>query len=361
MNANEGLSAVDLFCGAGGLSEGLKTAGFNIKLAIDLGEEQCRVYSYNHPSVKVLNADIKKIKRFSSALKWAGIKGKVKLLAGGSPCVGFSKANTKTRGAHPQNNLAFEFVRAIAEIMPEAFLIENVEGIMSVGCGEIAFKIISLLEKFGYCVQIMKLNAAEYGVPQKRKRIFLTGCFYGEARKPKPFPMSNNTVQDAIIGDLPPLAGSAGSEFMKYFAPPATEYQKYLRGSQKTLLDHVVTKHSERVTERMRLIPPGSSLVDLIKAGKIPKNLKIKVDHKSVYRRLSPDEPSVTIANVRKAMTIHPFEDRILSVREAARLQSFPDRYKFSPHVMYSQQMVADSVPPLLAKVVGKSIRQLLE
>lgn len=362
------LIAVDLFSGAGGLSEGLKNAGFDVRLAVDSDYYSCLVYGENH-RVPPICKDIQEIKRFEYLLKAVDLKKReVDLIAGGPPCQGFSIANKITRSEdNEKNKLVMEFVRIVKEIHPPAFIMENVTGLMSISEGSFINEVISDFEDAGYTLSKEALNAADYGVPQMRNRIFIVGMQHGRYVFPMPShgPKSKNkkpivSVRNAILGDLPELNGSAGERMSAYSAPPQNKFQKHLRLGCTRIYDHIVTKNNETVKRRISAIPPGASLCDLIESGELAEDLIITVDHKSVYRRLSSDLPSVTIGNFRKAMLIHPAENRLLSLREAARLQSFPDKYRFSRGISHMQQLIGNSVPPLLSKKVALPLKRKL-
>lgn len=362
----EKLTAVDLFSGAGGLSEGLKTAGFDVRLAVDSDYYSCLVYGENH-CVPPICKDIREIKRFEYLLKAVDLKKRdVDLIAGGPPCQGFSIANKITRSeTNEKNKLVMEFVRIVKEIHPPAFIMENVTGLMSISEGSFINDVISDFEEAGYTVSKEALNAADYGVPQMRNRIFIVGMQHGKYVFPKPShgPKGRKpyvSVGNAILGDLPQLNGSAGERISAYAAPPQNKFQKHLRLGSTRIYDHIVTKNNETVRRRISAIPPGASLCDLIKRGELAEDLIITVDHKSVYRRLSADLPSVTIGNFRKAMLIHPTENRLLSLREAARLQSFQDKCRFSRGISHMQQLIGNSVPPLLSKKVAFPLKRKL-
>jgi DNA (cytosine-5)-methyltransferase 1 len=357
--------AVDLFCGAGGLSEGLRMAGFEVALAVDSNPDAYLVYSRNHRDTMTLWTDIKQIKNFQVLLKKAGVNYReVQLVVGGPPCQGFSVANTKNRGPRNGKVELFEFLRAVKEIHPAAFVMENVVGLTSIDEGEMLKGLISKFEGLGYTVKRETVNAANYGVPQNRRRVLLIGSLGKGVQGPPQAshglesPHAYVTVGDALLGDLPSLNPTTGKPVSKYLRDARTTYQRKIRGKCPALYDHVVTASSEIVKKRFRLIKPGQSLVDLVKEGKVPCELLIKIDHKSVYRRLDSTKPSVTVSNFRKSMLIHPTEDRLLSLREAARLQSFPDRYRFPGLIQHMQQVLGDAVPPLLARAI---VRPLLE
>lgn len=366
--------AIDLFCGAGGLSLGLQMAGFDVCLGVENSIDAYLVYTANHRRTIVLREDIKQIKSILSILKKMRLKRKdIGLIAGGPPCQGFSVANKKTRNIENGNNkLVNEFIRVVDEIRPPAFLMENVVGLESLDRGAFLNEILSQFEVMGYAVEAFRLNAAEYGVPQLRRRVFIIGTDSNNFNTPSPSHGDNGkralvTAKEAILGDLPPLkVGTRGESIMRYLAEPTSPYQKRMRRACRRVYDHITTLNGRKVVDRISHIGPGESLCDLIDEGAIPEELIIAVDHKSVYRRLHPDKPSVTVANFRKAMLIHPTQDRLLTLREAARLQSFPDNYRFATRfettglISHMQQLVGNAVPPLLAKAVGFRLRQFV-
>ncbi len=350
-------------------------AGFDIPMGVENSIDAYFVYTFNHRRTMVLLQDIRKIRSFKYILNKMRLnKNDIDVVAGGPPCQGFSIANTKTRNPKNINNkLVSEFIRAVHEISPKAFLMENVMGIASFEGGKFLEQTLSQFDRLGYSLKVLRLNAAEYGVPQNRKRIFIVGTTSDNFKAPTPTHGKNGkksfvTVGDAIMGDLPPLGNSAvGESIMEYAGEPNSLYQKRIRGTCSRVYDHVTTRNSKKVIERIAHIGPGESLHDLIDKGELPQELVIKVDHKSVYRRLDPTKPSVTVANYRKAMLIHPTENRLLTVREAARLQSFPDNYRFTARyatnglISHMQQLVGNAVPPLLAKAVGMQLKRVIK
>jgi DNA (cytosine-5)-methyltransferase 1 len=359
---DDGLLAIDLFSGAGGLSEGLRLAGFKVCLAVESELDPYLVYTANHRDTPVLWKPVENIKHFKPILhRMRFERAEIDLVAGGPPCQAFSVANTRTRG--PQNGhtkLVWEFVRVVREIRPPAFILENVPGILGMGDGELVPSLISKFESIGYHVTVMHLNAADFGVPQLRRRIFLVGSTDGVVRVPRRThgPSARRpyvTAGDALVGDLPSLDGGVGVETASYASPPRTGYQRWLRLRSRMLHDHVTTACGLKVKRRLEIIGQGQNLHRLAEAGKVPEDLQITIDHASVYRRLRLDTPSVTVVNYRKAMLIHPLENRLLSVREAARLQSFQDRFRFSGRLSFMQQLVGDSVPPLLSRAVARA------
>jgi len=352
--------AIDLFCGAGGLSSGLEAAGFQIAAAVDFDSKACLTYSQNHRKTKILCEDISKLK-VGDVLSQADLLGKdISLIAGGPPCQGFSMANGKTRTRkNPKNRMVNHFVRFVREIRPPLFLMENVLGFKSIAQGKVVQSLRVRFSQLGYKIKLVTLNAASYGVPQHRLRVFLIGSKNSEKFQEPPPCFGVNikpfvTVREAIIGDLPSLI-PPGSHVSNYAVPPSTAYQSKIRGRAKKFYNHIATKNGEVVHKRKSLVPVGGNWKDVSK-----EFCDIKVQYSATYKRLNPDEPSITVSNFRKSMIIHPFENRGLSVREAARLQSFPDSYVFCGGISSMQQQVGDAVPPLLAKAVGKQLLVML-
>ena len=357
------LLAIDIFSGAGGLSEGLRLAGFKVCLAVESGVDPFSTYVMNHPGTEALQISIQEIKSFESQLNLLGYKKKeIDLVAGGPPCQGFSIANTRTRGAgNGHSKLIWQFFRTVDEIRPYTFLMENVPGMGGLNEGKLINKLISKFESIGYNVSKMRLTASDYGVPQHRSRIFIVGCQGSKIPEPEQSHGPNGrkgyvTVKKAIIGDLPPLRNKCGSREMEYFGPARNGYQRWMREGCPVLHDNITTKCGLDVKKRLKLIKPGQNLRSQMDEGKIPEELLIRIDHGGVYRRLELDQPSITIVNFRKAMIIHPVENRLLTIREAARLQSFQDRYRFSGRIGAMQQVIGDCVPPLLAKAIASRI-----
>jgi len=202
------------------------------------------------------------------------------------------------------------------------------------------------------------LNALDFGVPQKRERIFIVASLHGIAFD---FPTSLNnkpvTVKEAI-SDLPILSNGALEYKLNYTTKSSCEYQKFMRGKKKKVANNYVTRNSELVIKRYKYIPQGGNWknipIELMSNYKDPNRC-----HHGIYRRLSEDKPSSVIGNYRKNMLIHPTQDRGLSVREAARLQSFPDWFEFTGPLISQQQLVGNAVPPLLSKAIFKKIKEL--
>lgn len=364
MNDAKKPACVDLFCGAGGLAFGFQQAGFDVVLGIDIDGEALQTHKKNRPHAILLAKDIRTVylKRLLNYLprKSREIDG----LLAGPPCQGFSQSNRRSRTINnPINLLYLDIMRIIRELLPKWFLIENVWGLQQVACGSIKDDIIKLGQSLGYEVVAKVLNAAEYGVPQIRRRIFFVG--YRTQKHfafPKPTTSRFLTVRDAI-GDLPSLDNGDDRELLPYklWGNALTEYQVKMRDTRERRLvsGNLVTQNNELVQRRYKFIPPGGNWENI--PGYLMHNYKDRKQcHTGIYRRLEWDSPAVVISNFRKNMLIHPIENRGLSVREAARLQSFPDSYLFSGCLGSQQQQVANAVPPLLGYQLAKGILRTL-
>lgn len=368
---NLNLTAVDLCAGAGGLSLGFEVAGFEVIFGVENDAYSAETYRANRKgrNTKLMLSDISKVDFIGALKRFRLERGKVDILLCGLPCQGFSIANMRTRSMrNPQNHLFKEFLRAIDEIYSNWILFENVSGIVDFEKGKVAEIIISELNKRGYLCTWGIINSADYGVPQMRRRFFLIGNRVG-IKFSFPLPVcgagtkSYTTVRDAI-SDLPLLKNGNEIDSLPYWHNNSklSEYQIEMRRNwhKSCCINNLVTKNSDLVVKRYKFIPPGGNWEDI--PDHLMKNYKNKSNcHSGIYKRLKWDEPSIVISNFRKGMLIHPEQQRGLSVREAARLQSFPDEYIFHGPLGYQQQQVANAVPPLLAKSISFAIRGIIE
>lgn len=347
---NKNIIGIDLFSGAGGLSLGAEMAGIEVKIAVEYDTYSARTYQANHLNTKVINSDIKAVKGIDVERNNADL-----ILFGGPPCQGYSTSNQKTRSkSNPQNWLFKEFVRLAKEIKPDWVVFENVTGIFETEKGFFADEISEAFIKLGYTCTPMTLCACNYGVPQTRSRFFLICSSNGTVPATPDVVHSAVSVKDAIE-DLPSLENGADQDVLPYKEKAKSDYAKLLRGDLECCSGHLVTKNSETVIKRYSYIPQGGNWKDI--PDSLMRNYTDKSRcHTGIYRRLSANEPSITVGNYRKSMLIHPWENRGLSVREAARLQSFPDSYVFFGSIGFQQQQVGNAVPPILAKRVFESI-----
>jgi DNA (cytosine-5)-methyltransferase 1 len=347
---------IDLFSGAGGLSVGAAKAGVKIKMAIEAEPHAAATYAHNHPDVKLINGDIRRIKSFDVQQKRAQV-----ILFGGPPCQGFSISNQRTRTARNPNNWLFrEFLRAIKLASPDWVVFENVKGILETEDGLFLEYILNGFKQLGYTTTHQVLNAADYGVPQNRSRLFVVGSLHGVPfRFPKPTAKRRVTVNEAIA-DLLRLKNGATYDWLEYRGPAKSHYAQTMRGKMKRSPNHHVTNNAPHILARYSHIPQGGNWADI--PARLMKNYEDRTRcHTGIYHRLRANEPSIVIGNYRKNMLIHPYQDRGLSVREAARLQSFPDWFEFKGSIGFQQQQVGNAVPPLLAERVFRAIASAAE
>jgi DNA (cytosine-5)-methyltransferase 1 len=363
--------AMDLFCGAGGMSQGFKKAGFQIVQAIEANRYAANTYQINHPEIDSVESSIQELDPQKCLARLGLRPGDLTVLIGGPPCQGFSDSNRRTRNlSNPKNYLYKEFVRFLAALQPGWFVMENVAGLKTLDQGSILKRIITECKSLGYVVDSYVLNAADYGVPQFRRRLFIVGNRLGLS-VPQPEPTHGPgkrpwiTVRQAIA-DLPSLRNGAAEDYLVYpslgerfFRKRLSHYQALMRtrvdGATK-VQGNLVTNSAEKILGRYKHIKGGQNW------EAIPDDLMDNYEdstrcHTGIYHRLEWDEPAKVIGNFRKNMLIHPRQHRGLSVREAARLQSFPDDYVFLGSIGFQQQQVADAVPPLLAEAVAKAVK----
>ena len=344
---------IDLFAGAGGLSLGANLAGINVLLAVEKDIYAAETYAYNHRNTTVLSEDIT---NFTSIPQYITNASNQRVLFGGPPCQGFSILNRRTNHRdNPQNWLYREFIRILKLWNPDWVVFENVTGIVEFESGNFIKEILIDFNSAGYTCSCAILNSVNFGIPQIRKRFFLVGSKAG-----KKLQLENEltlpfvTVKEAFE-DLPILMNGANEDVKPYLRLANNEYAKKLRGELSESTGHLVSKNSDYVVKRYEHILQGENW------EVIPKELMYNYSdfsrcHTGIYRRLNENEPSVVICNYRKSMLIHPWSNRGLSVREAARLQSFPDDYVFKGSLGFQQQQVGNAVPPLLAEHIFKKI-----
>lgn len=359
--------AVDLFSGAGGLSLGFSRVGFDIVAWVEKDLHASQTLRANHPKSgraleSVINKPIEAIsyRDIESRVAQAGAKH-VDVLIGGPPCKGFSRSNKRTRTIeNPMNSLYLHFLDYANRLKPRIVIMENVGDIRSFAGGQVINDIQSQLACMGYRVNIETLDASKYGVPQVRHRTIIVAHLKKmQFSYPDGGAKATPSVWDAI-SDLPQVLNGNTQDVLAYRTEAFTSYQKLMRGGEQTVSNNLVTRNGELVLKRYKHIPQGGNWKN------IPDNLMENYAdkercHSWIYRRLPEESPSVTITNFRKNMLIHPREDRGLSIREAARLQSFPDSYVFKGTINSQQQQVADAVPALMAEAVAVEVLRSLQ
>ena len=360
-----GWTAIDLFCGAGGLSEGFRQAGDNVLAGQDIDGTFGETFERTHAGASFVHGAIQDISA-DELLAAAGRKaGEIDILIGGPPCQGYSVYNHQRGIDDPRAGLFKEYLRIVEAIQPRWLVMENVTGITSIAGGGVVREIQSGMRKLGYRVDMKLLKAEEYGVPQERRRVFFIAT--REEHCPILFPTATHgpelesfvTVWDAI-SDLPKLANGEDAGAQKYSKIVQNPYQAVLRGDCQVVQNHSAPRLSKVNLDRMQHIPHGGSWrdipFDLLPAGM--KKAK-RSDHTKRYGRPAKTDLACTIltkCDVHWGAYIHPTQDRSFSVREAARLQSFPDFFTFSGSRTEQYIQVGNAVPPLMGKAVAEAI-----
>ncbi|WLS84951.1 DNA cytosine methyltransferase [Lactobacillus apis] len=383
-------NVVDLFAGAGGMSVGFQEAGFNILGAVEQDLWASETLKYNFPNCKVINCDIQTLT--DTDINNYFSPKKVDVVIGGPPCQGFSIANRNAGDPKdPRNSLFRYFINAIKVLKPKVFVMENVPNLLNAKTEE-GFLVIDIIkneiDKLGYSAYIKLLNAQDYGVPQNRKRLIIIGS-KKEINEPFPKPtfgLKNDlfsydlkpyrTVWEAI-SDLPDIEAREGGEVLNYTKLPENEYQEFVRLGSKFVYNHKAMNHSKRIVERFKNMPVRATIEDIPISLRPRKRGTSEISEKYYSqnnRRMKPDEPCNTITASFYANFIHPFKNRNFTAREGARIQSFPDRYRFmgKPTVVSNKLLkkegrdlerhlsqynqIGNAVPPLLAKAIADQL-----
>ncbi len=373
------MNVIDLFAGCGGLSTGFEMAGYKIPLAVEKDEWASETYRKNHSETKVVTADITQIQDLDSLLPRNNTM--IDGIIGGPPCQGFSLSGNRDK-KDPRNSLFMEFVRFVKHFTPKFFVMENVTGILSMQTknGELVKDVIlNEYDAAGYNVEIFVLNAAEFGVPQSRIRVFFIGLrkdikYDRDKIEPKGYLFGDSQITiDQPIIDLPLINSGEGTEYANYECNPQNDYQKWVRQGSNGVYNHIAMRHTARLIERFSHINYGQSVADVaVEYQQRQRGAADRISGK-VYSqnnmRPYPDKPSPTIPASFQSNFVHPFINRNYTAREGARLQSFPDTYIFygkrttmSWEKNISQyQQIGNAVPPLLAKGIAQSIADYLK
>ena len=389
-------TCIDLFAGCGGLSQGLVSAGFSLLFANEVEESCAASLKANHEDAEVLVDDIRSTVPKSIRKGLALQKGEVDLVAGGPPCQGFSINAPIRKSDDPRNHLFRNFLQFIEVFQPKFVLLENVPGIISFEKGRTVKRILSSLQTLGYTSTLKLLYAPNYGIPQIRWRTILIGTrlrlepsslfpspthfaygrsnfatkLFGREIKDSKELIDGSAMHKATnvrdaIGDLPKVSNGGGSAAMDYTEPAFTQYQIDRRQGANKLLNHHCAKLGDSNLKRLAYIPPGGSWRD-IPRRLLPAGMRKakKSDHTKRYGRLHYDEFASTIltkCDPHWGAYIHPDQDRVITVREAARLQSFSDQATFVGSVTQQYKQVGNAVPPLLAEQIGSKIISKIE
>lgn len=343
-------TVIDLFAGVGGLSLGFEMEGFDILLANEFDQSIATAYKENHKSTNVVVGDITSL---DLSKVFGEYVNKIDVVIGGPPCQGFSQKGKRKTINDERNFLFKHYVEVVKFVKPKYFVMENVPNLLTAEKGFFLNEIKGLFKGYGYSIRYGILNAADYGVPQNRRRAIIIGKYL--ATPPElPLPCKQKvTIWDAI-SDLAYLESGEGEFEQEYRNSPKSDYEKKMRKGSEILYNHMATKHSALALERLSLIPPN--------AGKevLPKEHITKSVYSGTWSRMKQNDVAVTITTrfdtPSSGKFTHPFLNRAITVREAARLQSFPDTFKFIGSKMSQMKQVGNAVPPLLARKIARVI-----
>lgn len=349
---------IDLFAGVGGLSYGFsKIDDFNIIAANEIEKDISIAYTLNHPGVKMLNCDIAELteERIIDAIGDA----KIDLIVGGPPCQSYSTLGK--RQMDDRANLFMQYKRILSIVRPKAFVFENVVGILSMDKGNLFKNIQAQFAELGYELKYQVLDAVDFGVPQHRERVILVGYL---GKNPFEFPLHTHgeglrpyvTLRDAI-GDLPVL--QSGESKFEYQSGITNDFLRFVRASGCNLTEHTAPKNGEHLIRIMQALKDGQCKDDL------PEDIRPKSGYGNTYAKLWWDRPSTTItrnfACPSSSRCIHPRDSRAMSIREGARLQSFPDDYQFYGSDGMKRLEIGNAVPPLLSMAIAKKVEEMLD
>lgn len=344
---------LDLFSGAGGFSYGIeKNPHFKTLLALDFNERALVTFKKNMPDAETVVGDIIDSNVKETIINKSLSYG-INMIIGGPPCQGFSLKGKKLGLDDPRNYLFREYLNIVEKIKPEIFVIENVKALLSTSAGWFKNQILEKIKQLGYFVDYGVLTATDFGVPQLRQRAVFICSKSKKILLPKPTCKKTVTVRDAIF-DLAYLNSGEGDNEQDYTKEVSSDYQKQMRLNSKKLYNHKASQHAEIAIKKLEMIPP--------ECGKehLPKELLGKQKFSGTWGRLKWDAPSPTIDTRFDACSNgtnnHPFLNRSITPREAARLQSFDDNFIFIGPKVSIRQQIGNAVPPLMAKAIADTI-----
>lgn len=367
----DNLTVLDLFSGCGGMSWGLSKAGFKVLAGIDNWELALNTFNFNHPESQIINGDMTRLNPEDVMEELHLKKGELDCIVGGPPCQGFSKNVPSSYRflEDPRNQLFRDFLRFVKTLYPKTVCMENVAEIYNAYSGTVRDEIIDILYEAGYEVEVKVIYAPDYGVPQRRRRCFFlasrTGVEpsfsppqFGPVEKPSLW--GSHIVQYrsawSALSDLPVLENGEGFEPMEYGKEPENEFQSQMRRDSTKIYDHVTRKLKEKQFSRIASLKPGQGLKDL------PDHLRPKSGYSGAYGRLDYEmiAPTITrwVFHPGSGRFCHPKEIRLITIREAARLQSFSDDFRFTGTYIQKSQQVGNAVPPLLMEVLARDIKR---
>lgn len=354
--SNKKFKVLDLFCGAGGLSRGFIDADFEVVLGVDFDKNALNTFKLNHEGAEAMSLDLFKEENINVITDFLKENNhEIDVLIGGPPCQGFSL--TGPRVESDERNGLYKAMVKIAEILqPKVVLLENVPGLLTLYKGKAAERIYEDFQEIGYSMQSKILYAPEYGIPQIRRRVFFVGTLDGiNFDYPEPLLTDEKDYVscEAAIGDLPSRENSIGSEEDQYLGPSKTKYQKFIRDGAQVLHNHVGTNHTKLVKDTISLVPEGGNYKDL------PEGWGDSRKYNEAWTRYHSQRPSKTIDTGHRNH-FHYKYNRVPTVRENARLQSFKDTFIFTGNKTSQYRQVGNAVPPLWGYYLGLKVKEAL-
>lgn len=352
-------NVIDLFSGCGGFSSGFERAGYRILLGVDIWSDALKTFQANHKDATILEGDLSQLITEQLLKKINIPKEEIDVIIGGPPCQGFSLSGFRDE-QDPRNQLYKAFVRTVKDIQPKIFVMENVPGLVKLFKGRAKEAILEDFESIGYHVNHQILTASEFGVPQNRRRVFFVGIKkglldfpYDTFEFPEPTHGDKNvcpmwTCEDAL-SDLPLLENNFGTEGMGYLDAPKNNYQKEMRKNSSTIYNHIATQHKQQTIDIISMVPDGGNYKDLPEEFRNTRKVNI------AWTRMNSQKPCFTI-DTGHNHHFHYKANRVPTVRESARIQSFPDDFIFLGTKTSQLKQVGNAVPPLLSEMVAKKI-----
>lgn len=370
------IRVLDLFCGCGGMSWGLHKASpnFEIIAGIDIDKIALKTFKRNHPNAITSNDDLSEIEPQTWLEQHKVNPLEIDCIIGGPPCQGFSKNVPRSQRflEDPRNLLVQRYLEFVRIVKPPVIIMENVAEIVKAFDGELTAEILTLLRSLGYTANVIIIDVADFGVPQHRRRAFFIGSLHGDI----PFPEATHNAPHKIlplfeseqkahikvwdaIGDLPSLQHSEGGDIVSYTMPPQTAYQRKMRIDTQHLYNHVAKKLSPIQYERLSSLEPGEG------ARQLPEQLRPKSHYSGAYGRLTKDMVARTLTrwlfHAGSGRYGHPVDIRTITIREAARLQSFSDDFVFEGSFTQASSQIGNSVPPLIMEAFAPLIESYLQ
>ena len=348
------MNVIDLFAGCGGLSKGFMDAGYDVLVGVDNDQAALNTFALNHPGAIAMNADLSQQETFDAIREAAGERP-IDVIIAGPPCQGFSLTGPRNFD-DPRNKLYLAVIEMVRQFQPRGFIIENVPGMATMYDGQVRDEILRRFNEMGYNIDCHILCAADYGVPQLRRRLIFMGVRsdIGEPIFPEPTLDEEHyiTCREAL-DDLPSRENELGTEEDEYTIEPHTDYQRLMRENCQILHNHVATDHKQFVKDTIALVPEGGNYKDL------PEGWGESRRFHEAWTRYDGNRPSKTIDTGHRNH-FHYQYNRVPTIRENARLQSFPDDFVFTGTKTQQNRQVGNAVPPLLGQALGEALLNII-